>query len=53
MKHMCVEEKVYKNNVCFEEVWRENIKEYEKKALYKSQDLWIRYLSQKQETRGW
>jgi len=39
-------------NVCFEEARRESIKENERKAVDMSQDVCIRSLSQKQETRG-
>ena len=42
-----------KENVCFEEAQRESIKENERKAVADmSQDVCIRSLSQKQETRG-
>jgi len=50
---MYVEKKVYRErDVCFEEARRESIKENERKAVDMSQDVCIRSLSQKQETRG-
>ena len=56
MKHetdVCRREKcIEKENVCVEEARRESIKENEKKAVDMSQDVCIRSLSQKQETRG-
>ena len=55
MKPMYMKEKsVEKENVFFEEARREGIKKFEKKLLIcMSQDVWIRSLSQKQETRDW
>ena len=59
MKHetdVCRREKcIEKENVCFEEARRESIKENEKRAVDivdVSQDVCIRSLSQRQETRG-
>ena len=50
---VCRREKcIEKENVCFEEAGRESIKENEKKSVDMSQDVCIRSLSQKQETRG-
>jgi len=52
-KDVCRREKcIEKENVCFEEAQRESNKESEKKAVDMSQDVCIRSLSQKQETRG-
>ena len=47
-REKCIE----KENVCFEEARRESIKENEKEAVDMSQDVCIRSLSKKQETRG-
>jgi len=50
--HMFIFTRILVTYVCFEEARRESIKENEKKAVDMSQDVCIRSLSEKQETRG-